>query len=38
LSKLWVAKTNQKAADLYGRLGFRLVREVQLHRITRISG
>ncbi len=38
LSTLWVAKSNQKAGDLYLRMGFEVVREVQLHRITRISG
>jgi GNAT superfamily N-acetyltransferase len=34
-STLWVANTNRKAIDLYLRLGFYRVREVQLHRVTR---
>jgi GNAT superfamily N-acetyltransferase len=35
LSTLWVVHSNQKAIDLYLRLGFYRVREVQLHRVTR---
>jgi GNAT superfamily N-acetyltransferase len=35
LSTLWVVNSNQKAIDLYLRLGFYRVREVQLHRVTR---
>jgi GNAT superfamily N-acetyltransferase len=35
LSTLWVVNSNEKAIDLYLRLGFYRVREVQLHRVTR---
>ena len=35
ISTLWVIVSNQKAIELYARIGFFAVGEVRLHRITR---
>jgi hypothetical protein len=37
LSTLWVVVSNRQAIDLYARIGFVPVRQVQLHRVIRLK-